>query len=143
MRPSRVCVPVSQNVTVRCVEYAMNFPCFGRAMHEEPMLSETGHSETLDAVDAPNYLILLSDTTKRWLLNQRRPVLNHGFTVAGMCTSKEPSLLSQTRTKLGVVVAIRSPCGLLSPTYPRGRVFVLVRELQCPRWMPSGYSTQR
>ena len=37
-------------------------------------------------------------TSKR-LLNQRRPVLCHGFTLTGMSRSKRPSLLSQTRTE--------------------------------------------
>jgi hypothetical protein len=74
MRPSWVCVAVSHNVTVRCVEYTMNFPCFGRTIHETLLLSGTGHSETVDPVDASICLILLSDMTKRWLLNQRRPV---------------------------------------------------------------------
>ena len=113
MRPSWVCVAVSQNVTVRCVEYAMNFPCFGRAMHENPLLSGTGHSEATDPVDASSCLILLPDRAKRLLPNQRRPLLNHGVTVTLMSTSnlKRPSLLSQTRTELPVAVAIRPPCG--------------------------------
>ena len=111
MRPSRVRVAVSQNATVRRVEYAMNFPCFGRAMHERLVVSETGHSETASPVEDSNCLIALSDTTKRLLLNQRRPVLYHGFTVTSMSMSKQPSLLSQTRTKSRVAVAIRSPCG--------------------------------
>ena len=38
-------------------------------------------------------------------------MLNHGVTSTGMCTSKRPSLLSQTRTESRVAVAIRSPCG--------------------------------
>ena len=111
MRPSWLCVAVSQNVTVRCDECAMNSPCFGRAMHEESMLSGTGHSETADPVDASNCLILLLDMTRRWVLNQRRPVLSRGVTVTLMCLSKWPSLLSQTRTESWVAVAIRSPCG--------------------------------
>ena len=110
MRPSWVCVAVSQNVTVRSVEYAMNFPCFGRAMHECAMLSGTGHSETADPVDA-SICLILSDMTKRWSLNQRRLVLNHGVTVMLISTSKLPSLLSQSRTESGVAVAIRSPRG--------------------------------
>ena len=111
MRPSWVCVAVSQNVTVRCVEYAMNPPCFGRTMHGMGVPSGTGHSETADPVDASNCLILLLDMTRRWLLNQRRPVLYHGVTITLMCLSKRPSLLSQTRTESSVAVAIRSPCG--------------------------------
>ena len=89
----------------------MNFLCFGRAMHGSLMLLGTGHSETVDPVDASNCVILLPDTTKRWLSNQRRPVLNHGVTVTLMSMSKRPSLLSQTRTEVSVAVAIRSPCG--------------------------------
>ena len=107
MRPSWACVDVSQNVTVSFVEYAMNFPCCGRAMHERG----TGHSETVEPVDASTCLIVLPDTTKRWLFNQRRPVLRNGVTFTGMCTSKWPLLLSQTRTESLVAVAIRSPCG--------------------------------
>ena len=34
MRPSCACVKVSQKVMLSFVEYAMNFPCCGRAMHE-------------------------------------------------------------------------------------------------------------
>ena len=90
------CVDVPQNVTVLFVAYAMNSTCFGRAMHEEFLASSTGHSETADPVDASNALILLADTTTRWLLSQRRPVLKHGVTFTGMCTRKRPSLLSQT-----------------------------------------------
>ena len=75
MRPSWVCVAVSQNVMVRGVEYAMNVACFGREMHEEWWLSETGHSETADPVDASNCVTFLSDRTKKWLSSQRRPVL--------------------------------------------------------------------
>ena len=111
MKPSWVCVVVSQNVTVRGVEYAMNSPCFGRAMHERWRLSGTGHSETVDPVDDSIFLILLSDATKRWLLNQRRPVLYNGFTFALTIKSKRPSLLSQSRTECELAVAIRSPCG--------------------------------
>ena len=111
MRPSWACVAEPQNVTVRCVEYATNSPCFGRVMHEKRLLSGTGHSETVDPDDVSICLILLSDTAKRWSLNQRRPVLYHGVTATGMSTSKRPSLLSQTRTEWRVAVAIRSPCG--------------------------------
>ena len=123
LRPSWVCVVVSQNVTVRFVEYAMNFPCFSRAMDEKSVLSGIGHSETADPVDASICFNLLSDITKRWLLNQRRPVLNNGVTLTLMSTSKRPSLLSQTRTESGVAVAIRSPRGeylaaLSEPTWP-------------------------
>ena len=110
MRPSWVCVAVAQNVTVRRVEYAMNFPCFGTAMHEKKLVSGTGHSETADPVDASNCAIFLSDRTKRWLSSQRRPVLYHGVTRTLMSASKRPSL-SQTRMESGVAVAIRSPCG--------------------------------
>ena len=96
MRPSCVCVNVSQNVIVEFVAYAMNSLCCGRAMHEDSLLSETGHSETDDPVDASMCLILLSDTTKRCAFDQRRLVLYHGVTVnvAGMFTSRRPSLLS-------------------------------------------------
>ena len=64
-------------------------------------------------MDASNRLIVLSDTTKRWLLDQRRPELNidNGATFTGMSVSNRPSLLSQTRTESKVAVAIRSPCG--------------------------------
>ena len=110
MRPSWVCVNVSQNVTVSFVEYAMNSPCFGRAMQEKRLALGTGHSETVDPVDAPNCLIVLSDTTKRWLLDQRRPALHCVVTCNGMCTSKRPPT-SQTRTESQVEVAIRSPRG--------------------------------
>ena len=96
MRPSWVCVAVSQNVTVCFVEYAMNFPCFGRAMHEHAMLSGTGHCETVDPMDASICLILFSDMTKRWLLNQSRLVLYHWVTITLMFTSKHPLLLFQT-----------------------------------------------
>ena len=81
MRPTRVYVDVSQNVTVSLVEYAMNSPCCGRAMHEELVVSGTSHFETVDPVDASSCLILLSDTTKRWLLDQRRPLLYHGVSI--------------------------------------------------------------
>ena len=67
-------VEVFQNVTVLFVEYAMNSPCFGMEMHESVVLG-TGHSETVDPVDASNFLIVWSDTTKRWLLDQTRPLL--------------------------------------------------------------------
>ena len=111
MRPSWLCVAVSQNVTVRCVEYAMNPPSFGRAMFEYGALSETGRSKTDGPVDASNSLIVLSDMTKRWSLNQRRLVLSDGVTVTLMCLNQRPSLLSQTRTESSVAVAIQSPCG--------------------------------
>ena len=114
MRPTWVCVDVSQNVTVSFAEYAMNFPCRGiRAMQEVLLVSGTSHSETVVPVDASNCLILLADMTKRWLLNQGRgPVLNNGDTCTGIFKSKRPSLLSQTRTNLSLpAVAIRSPCG--------------------------------
>ena len=75
MRPARVCVDVSQSVTVSLVEYAMNSSCCGRAMHEELVVSETSQFETVDPVDASNCLIVQSDTTKGWLLDQRRPLL--------------------------------------------------------------------
>ena len=42
-----MCVVVSQNVTMRFEEYAMNFPCFGRAMHEYRSSFGTGHSDTI------------------------------------------------------------------------------------------------
>ena len=111
MRPTRVCVEVSQKVTVSFVEYTINSPCCGRAMHEELLVSGTDHSETVDPADASNCLIVLSDTTKRWSLDQRRPVLNNGATFTGMSTSERPSLLFQTRTDSRMAVAIRSPCG--------------------------------
>ena len=105
-----MCVDVSQNVTISFVEYAMNSPCCGRAMDEELLVSGTSHFETVDPVDDSNCLIVLSDTTKRWLLDQRRPVLYHGISVTRMSANKRPSLLSQTRTQ-AVAGAIRSPCG--------------------------------
>ena len=108
MRPSRVCVAVSRSVTAYCAEYAMNPPCLGRAMHE-PKVLRTPHSETADPVDALICLILLSDMTRRVSLNQRRPVLGHQVTLSGICTSRWPLLLSQTRMESGVAVAIRSP----------------------------------
>lgn len=94
MRLNWVCVDVSQNMTVWFVEYAMNSPCHGRAMHELVLVSGTGHSETTDPVDASIRLISLSDKTRRWLLSQTRPVLYHGVTLTLMSTSKRPSLLS-------------------------------------------------
>jgi hypothetical protein len=111
MRPSWVCVAMFHNMTVRRVEHAMNLACFGRTMHESLLVSGTNHSETVDPVDVSICFILLSDTTKRWLIDQRRLVLNNGVTVALMSTSKRPSLLSQTRTDLPVAVAMRLPCG--------------------------------
>ena len=68
-----MCVDVSQNVIVRFAEYAMYSPCVGMAMHD--MLLASGDSQIVDPVDALICLILLSDMTKRSLLNQRRPVL--------------------------------------------------------------------
>jgi len=110
--PSFLCVNVSQNVTVLAVGYAMDSPYFGRAMHEERLVSGTGHCESADPVDASNLLISLLDRTKRWLWNQSRPLLCDGDTLTGISTSKRPSLLSQTRTDpCRVAVAIRSPCG--------------------------------
>ena len=114
MRPSWACVDVSQNVMVCFAECTMNFPCLGRAMRGSTNVKNglgTGHSETADPVDASNCLIVLSDTTRRWWLSQRRPVLNHGVTFTVMCPTKRPSLLSQTPTRRRVAVAIRSPCG--------------------------------
>ena len=64
MRPSWVCVAVSQNVTVRRVEYVINPPCFGRAMHKKSLVSATDHFENADPVDASICLILPLDTTK-------------------------------------------------------------------------------
>ena len=107
MRPSWV----SQNLMVRCVEYAMNFPCFGRAMHEKMLPSGTGHSRPADRVDASNPLILLSDMTKRRPWNQRGTVSLYGVTVTMISTRKRPLMLSQTQTELRVAIAIRSPCG--------------------------------
>ena len=80
-----MCVDVSQNVTISFVEYAMNSPCCGRAMDEELLVSGTSHFETVDPVDDSNCLIVLPDTTKRWLFDQRRPVLYHGVSVTRMC----------------------------------------------------------
>ena len=39
-------------------------------MDEVLLVPGTGHSETTDPVGASNCLIALSDTTKRWLLDQ-------------------------------------------------------------------------
>ena len=91
MRPSGECVDVSQKVTVRFVEYAMYAPCFGRVMHESSLLSGTGHSESADPEDASNRLILPSDNTKRWSLNQVRPLFRQGVTATLMSTSTRPS----------------------------------------------------
>ena len=111
-RPICKCDDVSQKVTKRPVEHAINLPCLGIAMHEWKSLFETGHSETVEPVDASNCLILLLDTTKMWLLDHRRPLLQRGITVTGLSTSNWPSLLSQTRTDpFRVPVAIRSPLG--------------------------------
>ena len=58
MRLSWVRVVVSQSVTVRFVEYAMNSLRFGRVIHEKRLVLGTGHSETADSVDdASNCLI--------------------------------------------------------------------------------------
>ena len=111
MTPSWASVEVSQKVTVRFAEYAMNFPCCGRAMLEVALVSGTDHSETVEPVEASHSLIVLPDTRKRWSFSQRRPVLHDGVTFTGMCTSRWPSSLSQTRTEKGVAVAIRSPWG--------------------------------
>ena len=110
MRPSRACVDVSQNATVLLVEHAMVPPCCWRAIHEVSSVLGTDHSETVDPVDASNSLIVLSDTTKRWLSDHRRPLLNNGVTFTGISTSTRPSLLSQTRMDSRVAVAIRLPC---------------------------------
>ena len=67
------CVDVSQNVTMRFAEHAMNPPCLGMAIHEG--LLSSGDSQIVDPVDVLICLILLSDMTKRSSLNQRRPVL--------------------------------------------------------------------
>ena len=96
MRLSWVCVIVSQNVTVCFEAYAMNFLCFGRAMDECLSSFGTGHSETVDSVDALSCLILLLDMAKRWLSDQSRPVLKYGVAPTLMAMSKQPSLLSQT-----------------------------------------------
>ena len=135
MRPIRVRVVVSQNVTVSLVEYVMNFPCCGRAMHEESLVSDTGHSETVNLVDTSNCLIVVPDTTKRWLLDQRRPVLNNGVTFTGMCTRKRPLLLSQTPIERAVAVAILSPCGeyfaaLTESLWSRGSTFLRAAKSQ-------------
>ena len=120
MRLSWVCVEVSHNVTVLFVEYAMNFPCCSRAMHDWELLLGTGKSEIVDLVDASNCLIVLPDMTKKWLFSQRRPVLYTGVTSTGMSTSKRPSLLSQTRTDSSAAVMIRSPCGKYFATVVKG-----------------------
>ena len=62
----------------------MNSPCFGRAMHEKWSALGTSHSETVDPVDASNSLILLTDTTRWWLLDQRRPALRSEVTFTGI-----------------------------------------------------------
>jgi len=64
-----MCVTVSQNVTVRPADNAMNPPCFGMAMRRNPPVSGIGHSVTPDPVDGSNFFILPSDTTRRWSLN--------------------------------------------------------------------------
>ena len=65
MRPTRVCLDVSQNMTVSSVEYARNSPC-GREMHEVLLVSETsGYPETVEPADTSNCFIVLSDTTKK------------------------------------------------------------------------------
>ena len=66
-------VDVSEKVIERLVEHAINLPCVGIAMHESKSLLGTDHSETVEPVDASSCLIVLSDTTKMWLLNHRRP----------------------------------------------------------------------
>lgn len=64
MQRSWLYVEVSQNVMVSQVEYAMNFPCCGRAMHETELTPGTDHSETVDPIDASICSILLVDVTK-------------------------------------------------------------------------------
>jgi hypothetical protein len=96
MRPTRVCVDVFQKATIQFVECAMSSPCCSMAMHEVGLLWSTGHSETADPVDASNCVIVLLDSTKRWLLDQRRPALSTSVTFTVMSTSKRPSLLFQT-----------------------------------------------
>ena len=64
MQRSWLYVEVSQKVVVSQVEYAMNFPCCGRAMHETELLSGTDHFETIDPIDASICSILLVDMTK-------------------------------------------------------------------------------
>jgi hypothetical protein len=107
----------------------MNLPCFGRTMHEKLLLSGTGHSETADPVDASNCLILLSDRRKRWLLNQRRPVLFRGATVTSIITKQAATAAvpDSNGTASGC-------CDWLLPPNPRGRVYALGGELQCSRW---------
>ena len=87
MTASWVCVDASQNVIVRVVEYARNSSLCERMIREYLSLL-VDHRETSDLVDRSNCLISSSDTTKRWLLNQQRPVLYHGSTPAFMSMSK-------------------------------------------------------
>ena len=138
MRTSWVCVEVFPNVTVSSVEDAMNSAYFGRAMHEKPLVLGTGHSETVDPVDGSNSLIALSDTTKRWSLAQRRPLLWLLLLGCPRASSHRccPRLgrihtskwLSRSRRPAASI-------SLLSP-HPRDRVFVPFCELRVSkRWL--------
>ena len=73
--------PFGENNRPPSVEYAINSPGFGRAMDKVLLVPGTSsHLETAEPVDASNCFIALSDMTKRWLLDQRRLVLNSGVT---------------------------------------------------------------
>ena len=58
MKPSWVCVDVSQKVTVSFEECARNSPWCERAKHESQMLLGAVHSEAGDPEDASNSLIV-------------------------------------------------------------------------------------
>jgi hypothetical protein len=124
----------------------MNSPFFGKAMHDKLILSGTGHSESADPVDASICLILLLDITKRWLLNQRRPVLHHRVTLLG-CTRASGHCCCPRLERNGQWLLrcdrLAENTWLLSPIPLGGQVFVLACELQFPRWRLSGYPMQR
>ena len=108
MRLSWVCVDVSQIVTVRPIEYAINSLWFDVAMCE---LWSAGHSAEILPVGA---LICLNvglapqhEMTMRWSLPHQRTLV--AFT-SPMARIKRPLLLSQIRTDPSSSPAIRSPC---------------------------------
>jgi len=139
MRPSWVCVAMSQNVTVRSAEYAMNSLCFGRVMHEYILVSGTGHSETANHVDASNCLILSFDATRRWLSNQMRPVLYHWVSAALICPrASGHHCCRRLERNCEWLSRFDHPAVSISlrTLDSRGGVFVLVRALQYPkRWL--------
>ena len=101
------------------IEYTMNYPCCGRAIHES-WLCGTGHSKMVtEPMDASICLILLSSVlTKRWLLNQSSPC--HGLTSTLISSSKHPSSLAQTQMDCLVAVVIWSPHGEYLAVSPSG-----------------------